>query len=98
MSLLTRLPAFAGAALLRLYRLTVSPLYGDRCKYHPTCSQYALDAVREVGLLRGLVLAAWRLLRCNPWSNGGVDRVEDRTRFVRAHGPHVGHPRCEGHA
>ncbi len=98
MSLLARLPAFAGAALLRLYRLTVSPLYGDRCKYHPTCSQYALDAVREVGLLRGLVLAAWRLLRCNPWSNGGVDRVEDRTRFLRAHGRHAGHHRCEGHA
>lgn len=79
-----RAPALAGVALLRLYRLTVSPLYGDRCKYHPTCSQYALDAVREVGLLRGAVLAAWRLLRCNPWSHGGVDRIEDRTLFRRA--------------
>lgn len=76
-----RLPALAGVALLRVYRLTVSPLYGDRCKYHPTCSQYALDAVREVGLARGTVLAGWRLLRCNPWSHGGVDRVEERTLF-----------------
>lgn len=97
MSLLGRLPAFAGAALLRLYRLTVSPLYGDRCKYHPTCSQYALDAVREVGLVRGSVLAAWRLLRCNPWSHGGVDRVEDRSLF-RVHGRHAANHHCEGHA
>jgi putative membrane protein insertion efficiency factor len=97
MSLLRRSPALAAAALLRLYRLTVSPLYGDRCKYHPTCSQYALDAVREVGLVRGSVLAGWRLLRCNPWSHGGVDRVADRTLF-RAHGGHAGHPRSEGHA
>ena len=97
MSLLRSLPAFTGAALLRLYRLTVSPLYGDRCKYHPTCSQYALDAVREVGLVRGTVLAAWRLLRCNPWSDGGVDRVEDRSLF-RACGRQAANHHCEGHA
>lgn len=89
-----RLPALAGLGLLRAYRLTVSPLYGDRCKYHPTCSQYAVDAVRELGLARGTVLAAWRLLRCNPWSNGGVDHVSNRTLFRSA----PGHHRCEGHA
>ena len=76
-----RLPALAGLALLRAYRLAVSPLYGDRCKYHPTCSQYALDAVRELGLVRGTLLAAWRILRCNPWSHGGVDHVCDRRLF-----------------
>ena len=81
---LTRLPALAGTGLLHLYRTTISPLYGDRCKYHPTCSQYALDAVREVGLLRGSVLAGWRLLRCNPWSHGGIDRVSDRSLFRAA--------------
>ena len=75
------LPALAGLVLLRAYRLTVSPLYGDRCKYHPTCSQYALDAVRELGLVRGTLLAAWRILRCNPWSHGGVDHVCDRRLF-----------------
>lgn len=80
----TRLPALVGAGVLHLYRATISPLYGDRCKYHPTCSQYALDAVREVGLLRGTVLAGWRLLRCNPWSHGGIDRVADRTLFRSA--------------
>jgi uncharacterized protein len=60
------------------YRLLVSPWLGPRCKYHPTCSQYALDAIREWGVLRGLPLAAWRVLRCNPWSHGGVDYIPKR--------------------
>jgi putative membrane protein insertion efficiency factor len=63
------------------YRAIVSPLLGPRCKYHPTCSRYALDAIREVGVVRGTILAAWRLLRCNPWSHGGVDHVRDRRIF-----------------
>ena len=63
------------------YRVVVSPLIGPRCKYHPTCSRYALDAIQEVGVVRGLILAAWRLLRCNPWSHGGVDHVHDRRIF-----------------
>ena len=63
------------------YRTLVSPLLGPRCKYHPTCSRYALDAIHEVGAARGVVLAAWRLLRCNPWSHGGVDHVSDRRIF-----------------
>jgi putative membrane protein insertion efficiency factor len=63
------------------YRLLVSPLLGPRCKYYPSCSQYALDAIREWGILRGVVLAAWRLLRCNPWSHGGVDHAHDQTLF-----------------
>jgi uncharacterized protein len=66
---------------IHAYRLLVSPLLGPRCKYHPTCSQYALDAVREWGVLRGLVLASWRLLRCNPWSHGGVDYAHDQALF-----------------
>jgi uncharacterized protein len=71
--------------LIRAYRLLVSPFVprtvGGRCKYHPSCSQYALDALREYGLLRGLVLAGWRLLRCNPWSHGGVDHARDQRLF-----------------
>jgi uncharacterized protein len=66
---------------IHAYRLLVSPLVGPRCKYHPTCSRYALDAIREQGVLRGLVLAAWRLLRCNPWSHGGVDHARDQRLF-----------------
>lgn len=73
----------AASLLVRAYRLLVSPLLGPRCKYHPTCSQYALDALREAGLARGTVLAGWRLLRCNPWSHGGVDYVRDRRLFRR---------------
>ncbi len=66
---------------VRGYRALVSPLLAPRCKYHPSCSQYALDALREHGFVRGLVLAGWRLLRCNPWSHGGVDYVRDQTLF-----------------
>jgi putative membrane protein insertion efficiency factor len=68
-------------APIRLYQRAVSPALPRRCKYHPTCSQYAVQAVRRYGILRGVVLAAWRLLRCNPWSHGGVDFVEDQKLF-----------------
>ena len=66
---------------IHAYRLLVSPFVGPRCKYHPTCSRYALDAIHEWGVLRGLVLASWRLLRCNPWSHGGVDYARDQRLF-----------------
>jgi uncharacterized protein len=69
--------------LIRGYQRLLSPLLPARCKYHPSCSQYALDAFREFGLLRGLVLATWRLLRCNPWSHGGVDYAADQRLFRR---------------
>ena len=72
------------AAAVRLYQLLLSPLSASRCKYHPSCSQYALDALRHHGFLRGGALAAWRLLRCHPWSQGGVDRVEDQRLFREA--------------
>ena len=69
------------AAPIRLYQRFVSPALPRRCKYHPTCSAYAVQAIRTHGVLRGLVLAAWRLLRCNPWSHGGYDPVEAQTMF-----------------
>lgn len=68
-------------APIRLYQRLISPLLPARCKYHPSCSEYAVTAVRRYGILRGSVLAGWRLLRCNPWSHGGVDFVEDQTLF-----------------
>jgi uncharacterized protein len=68
-------------APIRVYQRAVSPAIPQRCKYYPTCSEYAVGAVRRYGILRGLVLAAWRLLRCNPLSNGGVDLVEDQKLF-----------------
>jgi hypothetical protein len=68
-------------APIRAYQRLFSPAFGERCKYYPSCSEYAVQAVERFGILRGLVLATWRLLRCNPWSHGGVDRVEDQRLF-----------------
>ena len=68
-------------APIRLYQRILSPLMPARCKYHPTCSEYAVQAVRSYGILKGTVLAAWRVLRCNPWSHGGIDPVEAQTLF-----------------
>ncbi len=68
-------------APIRLYQRVISPLFPRRCKYHPTCSAYAVDAVREFGVAKGLVLSVWRLLRCNPWSHGGVDYAHDQRVF-----------------
>ena len=65
-----------------VYRRVISPLLPPRCKYYPSCSEYAIQAVSEFGILRGLVLAAWRLLRCNPFSHGGVDPVHAQRVFT----------------
>jgi len=65
---------YLGIAVVYLYRYTFGLLVPPgRCKYHPSCSQYALDALRRYGFFKGSALAVWRLLRCNPWSSGGVD-------------------------
>jgi putative membrane protein insertion efficiency factor len=68
-------------APIRIYQRFVSPALGARCKYHPSCSEYAVGAIRSFGVLRGSVLSAWRLLRCNPWSLGGVDHPHSQTLF-----------------
>ena len=70
-------------ALIGAYRRWVSPALPRRCKYEPTCSAYAVQAIRDYGILRGLVLAGWRLLRCNPFSHGGFDPVEAQRLFRR---------------
>ena len=68
-------------APIRLYQRILSPAFGSRCKYYPSCSEYAAQAISRFGILRGLVLAGWRLLRCNPWSHGGFDPVENQGLF-----------------
>lgn len=73
MTALLLLPRNVLIAALLAYRRLVSPMYGDVCRYHPSCSRYALEAVQQSGAVAGSVLAAWRVLRCNPWSRGGVD-------------------------
>ena len=66
---------------LRIYQRLISPVLGSRCRYYPSCSEYAAQAIERFGILRGLVLAGWRLLRCNPWSHGGFDPVDDQRLF-----------------
>ena len=68
--------AVRGAAILpiRIYQLLVSPfLPANTCKFHPTCSEYAALAIRKHGVLKGIPLGVWRVLRCHPWSHGGID-------------------------
>ena len=67
---------YVGIALVQAWRRTFGLLTpADTCKYHPSCSQYALDALHKDGLLKGSAKAGWRVLRCNPWSHGGVDHA-----------------------
>ncbi len=77
----------AALAPIRVYQRVISPAFPRRCKYHPTCSAYAVQAIESYGILRGAVLAAWRLLRCNPFSHGGYDPVSAQTLFRAAEPP-----------
>lgn len=69
------IPRNAGVLVLRAYRAVISPLYGDVCRYYPSCSAYGLGSVQQRGLVIGSALTAWRILRCNPWTAGGIDDV-----------------------
>jgi putative membrane protein insertion efficiency factor len=73
--------ARALTAPIRVYQRLISPARPRRCKYEPTCSAYASEAIRTYGPLRGIVLAVWRLLRCNPFSHGGYDPVKEQRIF-----------------
>ena len=77
----TRWSRAAVTAPIIVYQRLISPALGPRCKYEPSCSRYAVEAIRRYGILRGLVLAVWRVLRCNPWSHGGYDPVEAQRVF-----------------
>jgi len=70
-----RLPALAVVGLLRLWQLLISPVYGQTCRFYPSCTAYAMQAVDRHGLVRGGWLAVRRLARCHPWNPGGVDHV-----------------------
>ena len=75
------LPRNAGLALLHGYRATISHVYGDVCKYYPSCSAYAVGAVQQHGLAKGVVMTAARLARCHPWAEGGIDDVPSNPHF-----------------
>lgn len=68
--------------LLLVYKRFVSPILPDSCRYHPSCSTYAVRAIERHGALKGTILATWRLLRCNPWSKGGWDPVPPQGRWM----------------
>ncbi len=70
-----RTPRYVGMGLIRVYQRVISPMLGPRCKYYPSCSHYGFTAVERHGLIKGSILAGWRILRCNPFSYGGVDDV-----------------------
>jgi uncharacterized protein len=76
-----RLARLAFSSPIIVYQRLISPALPRRCKYEPTCSRYAVQAIGEYGILRGSVLAVWRVLRCNPWSRGGFDPVRKQRLF-----------------
>lgn len=89
------LPRNVAIAIMQFYRRVISPMYGDVCRYYPSCSRYSLEAFQQQGFVRGLWLTVYRLLRCNPFTSGGIDDVPEarnprfRTNthgFVCAHG------------
>ena len=79
------LKSFFAAVLIapiRVYQVLISPLIPQRCKYYPSCSAYAVEALKVHGPLKGLALGTWRVLRCSPWSRGGVDHVPEKGRWA----------------
>lgn len=78
------LPRNLAIAIMKAYRTFISPLYGQVCRYYPSCSRYSMEAYQQRGFLQGILLTVWRLLRCNPFSSGGIDDVPQATgsRFV----------------
>ena len=72
------LPARGLALIVKGYRRFISPMFGAHCRFHPTCSAYALTALENHGALRGSLMAVRRIARCHPWSAGGVDHVPPR--------------------
>jgi len=74
------LPRNVCVLILRFYRAVISPLYGDVCRYYPSCSSYALQAIQQYGVIRGIWMGSLRIARCHPWAAGGVDDVPVRKR------------------
>lgn len=64
--------------LIRLYQILLSPFWGSQCRFHPTCSCYAIDALKKHGAIKGGAMAIYRIFRCNPWAKGGFDPVPEK--------------------
>jgi putative membrane protein insertion efficiency factor len=88
LSFLWLLPRNICVLILRGYRAAISPLYGDVCRYYPSCSAYTMQAIQTHGVVKGVGLGTWRIARCHPWAAGGVDDVpphrhDDHHRLTR---------------
>ena len=83
MASLLRIPARLAVLIVRLYQITLGHLIGGRCRFHPSCSQYAVEAIETLGLVRGGSRAVLRLLRCGPWTAGGLDPVRSPAEVSR---------------
>jgi putative membrane protein insertion efficiency factor len=70
-------PRNACVAILKVYRAVISPLYGDVCRYYPSCSHYAMQAIQHHGVVRGVWLGTRRIARCHPWAEGGIDDIPE---------------------
>lgn len=79
-----RILVLALVGLIRIYQLTLSKLIGPVCRYYPSCSHYGLQAIKIHGAGKGTILAAWRILRCNPWASGGIDYVPARGSWPKS--------------
>src|SRR6187401_1947962 len=80
------LPRNICVGILRGYRAVISPLYGDVCRYYPSCSAYALQAIQRHGVVKGIILGSIRIARCHPWAAGGVDDVPARRERTKSNG------------
>jgi len=68
--------------VLKVYKKTLSPLFGNACRFTPTCSEYCKDAITHHGIIKGLLLTVWRVLRCNPFCRGGDDPASGKTKTL----------------
>lgn len=67
---------------IRIYQKFISPMLGAKCRYYPTCSEYTVQAIETHGVIKGIVLGAYRIIRCNPWSKGGYDPVPPKGKWT----------------
>jgi putative membrane protein insertion efficiency factor len=76
------IPRNAFIGFILVWRIIISPLYGDVCRFYPSCSAYGLGSIQQQGFVKGSVLTVWRILRCNPFAKGGIDEVKPGPKWL----------------
>ena len=69
--------------LIKIYKFLISPLFGNSCRYFPTCSEYSIESLKTYGLFKGLLLSVKRILSCHPWGSGGLDPVKKKMKVKK---------------